>query len=406
MGWSQKIFLNGFSPFRLFGILTTAYMKIRKITINNLRNHSHTEMEFADGINIISGLNGAGKTTVLEAITICALSKSFLAMPESAIIKSGTDGYYIASEAISDLGIPYKISVGFTKGKRKLIKSSLGDSLLPKEIIGEMPVSVLSPDYKSITFGSPGDRRNFIDKILSQVSRRYIEEAISLKKCLKQRNRILQIARKDVNFDMSLIDPWTEILIKTGAEIVSRRHRFIKEFQPLFEKYYKDVSGGREEVSLTYLPDHISLGPGSEVADVQSLIGQYKTAQGEVEKSELRRGTTLFGPQKDELRIDINGGIAKEYASQGQHKSLLISLKSAEFNYLFEKKQECPIILLDDVFSELDSQRSAKVLELLNSKFAQAFVTVTDPEKLKDCIDSSIPSKYFLIENGCVVNQY
>jgi DNA replication and repair protein RecF len=377
-------------------------MRITKIIVNNIRNHRHSELEFSTGLNIFQGLNGAGKTSILEAISVCGMSRSFLPVPDASLINKQEEFYLTRLESYNDLQIPYKVNVKFENGHRKQISSSLGDNLSPKDIIGELPLIILSPDFKSITIGSPSHRREFIDRILSQANKLYIEDMLNLKKCLKQRNNLLNQAKTDFRFDYSLIETWTDLLIKVSTDIVIRRNNFIKEFIGFFKEAYRNVTNGKEDVELNYIPDNIP--PDILVSNLtkENLINYYNDISKQLRNAEIKRGTTLFGPQKDELEILINGSVAKEFASQGQHKSLLISLKFAEFNYLKNIKQETPVILLDDIFSELDSERSKEVFELVLASAAQTFITVTDSSIIRNYLNFSDNCYYFKIVDGLV----
>lgn len=372
-------------------------MKIESMIIAGLRNHEFTELEFSKGINVLQGLNGAGKTTVLEAIALCSFSKSFLPVLDASLINVNSNGYSVNCSATSDLGMPYKLSIKYSQGVGKKISSSIGDNLLPKDIIGEMPLAVLSPDYKAITFGSPQDRRSFIDSILSQSGKKYIELILTMKKCLKQRNALLAAAKKDYHFDYSVIEPWTNIFIDVSADIILRRYNFINEFKTFFAKSYLELVGDKEIVDISYRPNSVDIGPASTKESIKNELFEVYS---KIKIGEYKRGSSLFGPQKDDFPITINSGIAKETASQGQHKSLLISLKFAEFEFLKEYSNELPIILLDDIFSELDDERSEKALSLIRRANAQTFITVTNVDKIKDFIKNEDEFQIFFVNSG------
>jgi DNA replication and repair protein RecF len=367
-----------------------------------LRNHQDSSFEFADSTNIFYGLNGVGKTTILEAISISGLTKSFLPVQDQSLINQGSSEYYIDCHADTDLKTGYNIKIKYEKGAKKQIDGTEGNNLLPKDVIGLMPVVVLSPDFKSITFGSPQDRRSFIDKTLSQSNKRYIEEILKHKKCLKQRNNILNEGKKnDVKFDEALFDAWTVPFIDSSAEIIHKRNNFINEFKPYFKDIYSGISNNIEDVDLFYNADHFKM--DDDLNDIVKIREYLSNLAEELKLREIKRGTTLFGPQKDDIDIMINNGNAKEIASQGQHKSLLISLKFAEFNYLKENKKETPIILLDDIFAELDSNRSELVMQMLQENMAQTFITLTNKEIIRSEFINQIETKYFQIENGKLI---
>lgn len=375
-------------------------MWIEKLFIQNLRNHVSNQFSFNNGINLVYGRNGAGKTTILEAISILSLTKSFLPVSDANMIRFGEKFYMLHSDAKTDLNTGYKISINFESGQRKRIKSNAGDNLNPKDIVGEMPIVVLSPDFKSITFGSPADRRNFIDKVLSQSSKRYYNELVKVKRSLKQRNSLLLSLRKGDYVNQAELDLWTNQLIQSSAQIIIRRNKFIDEFRDYFKTTYEFVSNGKENVDFAYEPNAISPEFLHSKLTVDSIQDMYKAYVQNIKLEEVRRGTTLFGPQKDELLIQIGSGTAKDHASQGQHKSLLISIKMAEFKYLRDIRNETPILLLDDIFSELDDDRSTKVLDMIQNFTAQTFITITDPVKLEQLIKRSENYSFTEIENG------
>lgn len=380
-------------------------MQIKKIQISNIRNHSNTRIEVCDGLNIFHGLNGAGKTSILEAVSIASFSKTFLPTMDKSIIRTGEEFYLVSLKSKNDFDIPYSVKLSYKFGAKKKISSSIGEHLSPKDIIGELPLVILSPDFKSITFGAPADRRLFIDRLLSQASKRYFEEMVKLKRTLKQRNKLLSKIKTSGYIDQGLLEPWNNLLIFTGAEIILRRKKFVSEFIPFFEEVYKQVSKGREKVDLQYAPDGLPDDFPDEDYEKEKIIEALRERMNEKREHEFRRGSTLFGPQKDELRILLNGGAAKEYASQGQHKSLLISLKFAEFNFLKNKRNETPVILLDDIFSELDRERAGMAIELISNAKAQTFITITETENIRMLIPENIASKFFQIKEGEVITE-
>ncbi|MFA6570052.1 MAG: DNA replication and repair protein RecF [Bacteroidota bacterium] len=380
-------------------------MKLKNISIKNLRNHKQTDLVFNGGLNLFLGLNGAGKTTILEAISIGGFSKSFLPSSDSSLISNGENFYRVGINAINELDVAYKVAVRYTPGEKKQINSSFGDNLSAKDIIGEIPLIVLSPDFKTITFGAPQDRREFIDRILCQASKVYIEELYNLRRVLKQRNNLLAIARQDRYFNFAELEPWTELFIKSCSEIFIRRFRFIKDFVPIFNQIYPEIAGDLECVNIEYLPNGFSQKIIEDGYTKENLLELYKDLSKKLIDDEVRRGLTLFGSQKDEIRISINSGIAKEYASQGQHKSLLISLKFAEYFFLKEKKNDTPVILLDDIFSELDKKRTEKVFDLILKNQCQTFITSTEEEEMKRLLSGLSNCSFYRIDNGFVISE-
>jgi DNA replication and repair protein RecF len=374
-------------------------MKLSKIKISNLRNHSYTNLELAEHLNVFYGLNGAGKTTILEAVSICSFTKTFQTVPENSLIKENETFYQARVDGISEVGVSYFTNVNFELNSKKKISSSEGDNLSAKDIVGRIPLIILSPDMKAITSGAPADRRSFIDRTLSQISPLYMQDLVRLKRCLKQRNSLLTAAKKERRLDNEQFNILTGIFIDLSVNIVYKRYNFIKEFQPYFSSFYANIGSSDESVAISYLPDTAQSVLSS--GDKSQIRSAFMDRAKDLRNYEIMRGTTLFGPQKDDLFISINNSPAKERASQGQHKSLLISLKFAEFLYLKDILEETPIILLDDIFSELDIERSRKVIELINQNGAQSLITITNPARLQS-FEPIGSNRYFKINAGIV----
>lgn len=374
-------------------------MKLDNIFIRNVRNHLLTELDFNDNVNVIYGKNGAGKTTILESISIGCFSKSFINSTDSNVLAKGADFYEVSLKTTNELDLKYFSKVKYQLNNGKIISNSYGDNLTQKDLIGEIPLIILTPDYRIITSGSPQSRRDFVDRILSQSNRIYLDELLKFKKVLKQRNNILlqnklnnSYSSKN-NFDEDLFFIWTKQFINHASEIIIRRIKFVKETQPYFSEFYSLVSNNNEKVTFDYLPN-ISLSNGDlvntltniqldelKIDDIKDILNNKYN---KIKFEEIKRGTTLFGPQKDEFIIKLNNNVARDFASQGQHKTILISLKFAEFQYLRNKKNETPVFLLDDIFSEIDSFRIKKVIELLRNNLSQIFITTTNPNQVKE----------------------
>jgi DNA replication and repair protein RecF len=238
------------------------------------------------------------------------------------------------------------------------------------------PVVVLSPENANVTSGTPADRRRFIDVVISQSNKSYLQDLIEYRRILRQRNRLLFESKGGQAASQDLLEPWNENLIKRGSQISQRRAQFVQEFSPYLVDAYLRIAGRGEQPSIGY-DSSIKIDSSSTIERAQTFF-RLELDQQRVEEQKL--GTTLVGPHKDELVFEINGLSLKAFASQGQHKTFLVALKVAEFFYLRERCQETPILLLDDVFSELDSPRSEKLLAL-TADLGQTFITATDEQR-------------------------
>lgn len=353
-------------------------MRIRRLFFRNIRNHAETELHAAERVNVITGLNGQGKTTILEAISLCSLTRSFVATQDSALLRRETTGLIARLEGVSDYGVPRRIQVEYSAEKGKSIELDGSAAANAAQVIGSAPTVVLSPDLKSITGGPPIQRRRFLDLVLSQAKRRYLEDLIQYRRLLKQRNAILSTARrKGQNIDPVMIEPWDEGLIERGARLMHERTKFIDEFKPILRETADEVALGVDDVGLEYAPDSVD----KPMKSVHAYRDALWLRSQEVRHKEVRRGTTLFGPHRDDFEMMINGGDVRISASQGQHKTLLIGLKVAEFHYLARQCAETPVILLDDIFGDLDARRAERVYDIARN-LAQVFITVVSFDAL------------------------
>lgn len=371
-------------------------MKIRKVEISNFRNHSKSIINFENNINVLYGPNGAGKTSILEAITIASLSKTYTNAPDSTLLQFQKDFYTIYLKAKNYLNLDYFVEIIYHRSNGKKIRNSFGENIKSREILGIMPIVFLSPDLKVISSGSPENRREFIDRILSQSSKAYVEDILKLKRTLKQRNSLLLKKKNENIFDKNGFEIWTQMFIKLATSIITKRKEFIEEFNTLFQKYYSKITNKSEYAKIVYNPNSI------KNLD-KPIEEQLQDKAQKVYSNELSQYRTLFGPQKDELSIQLNNGTARDWASQGQHKSILIAIKLAEFDYLQKFTNEVPIVLLDDIFSELDEQRSMLVLNTVLENQAQTVLTMTNPDFIKNNDLFKNVTQFIKVENGKIV---
>lgn len=372
-------------------------MVLKKLAFENVRNHLNTTFQPSSSINIFFGNNGAGKTSILEAISIACWTKSFVTNYDYNVVTLGQNYYSIELDAETEDGIPLFVKVFYRLRKKKEIINRDGSLVDARDHIGRIPVVILNPSMRDLIFGPPNIRREFVDRTISQVSRSYLDNLIRFKKILKQRNKLLQDLITSGIKEHSLFEIWTEQFIKYAAKIIIRRFVFFDNFLPFFEQSFFEISKGKEKANLIYkpfaFPDPFDMDENVILDILSKQFLKFKSL-------ELKKGTTLFGPQKDEFLITINNNSAKEMASLGQSKSLLIALKYAEMKFLSSVKSAIPLILLDDVFSELDSERIEQVMELISKDNVQTFITLTDLSYLPHFRKRKIPYQIFYVEDG------
>ena len=373
-------------------------MKICELHVQNFRNHAHTDVVFGEGINAVLGENGGGKTNLLEAISYLCLTKSFFGSSDSVVLRVGETRFDVGGELETDSGLRYHIAVSYDQqaGSKQF---SINKAPVSKysEVVGLFPVVVLSPESGAITSGGPADRRRFLDFVIAQSSKVYLEDLLEYRRVLRQRNKVLfdnKAGRADYS---DLIEPWDQELADRGARITHRRGTFLKELQPIIHESYGRIAGGVERPTIEYQPSVVHTDGATE----EELRTRFRQELKRKAPEEKRMGITLVGPHRDELGLSINALGVRSHASQGQHKTFLIALKVAEFLYLEAKRNERPILLLDDIFTELDRYRSERLLALTGS-VGQAFITTTSGSVFPPGFDWTGANQRFLVSKGTV----
>jgi len=381
-------------------------MYIKYVLIENIRNHIRTEIVLEPNLNVFFGPNGSGKTSILEAISISTFSKSFVTNYDHQIVRHNENYYSIEIGAETDSQIPFTIRVIYQLSKGKEIRDSSGELLSSQNLIGRIPIVVLSPDMKQIIFGPPSERREFVDKIISQTDQYFLQKLINYKRILKQRNKLLFELSTGDRTQYELLEVWNQKLIETAAFIIHKRCIFSKIFAPMLTQSYESVSKGIESIGFAYAPFGFSNEEISELyqndfpTNIILSVLQYQLQK--FREKEIERGTTLFGPHKDDFQIFLNNAISSEVASQGQSKSILVALKYAEIEYLQKHKGTNPVVLFDDIFSELDLDRTERVLSLMNELKIQLMITTTDLSPISSVISKFETYGIFKVDSGKV----
>lgn len=343
-------------------------MILSLMELRNFRKHINTNLNFSEGLNYIVGGNGIGKTTILEAIYLLCSTKSFYARDNEVLNFNSTDFEVkgIFSGITTD-----KVRVYYNSqdGKKYYF---LNDKIISRaaDVIGKFPVVTLTPDDHSITQGAPSERRRFVDSVISQASKTYLKLLIDYNKTIKHRAVVLsKLSERLTPSLLDELDAWTENLINNGAEIIIHRKNFIEKFNEYIKHSYYKIMGTEEIPLIRYHTIDFNSSEGVKAA-LKKLLEEQK-------ENEIRRGSNLIGPHRDDFIFEINGINLKTFGSQGQNKTFQTVLRFAEFFYLKDITGNTPIFLLDDVFGELDAFRAAKVSEYLK-EVGQAFITLTD----------------------------
>ena len=357
-------------------------MFIESIELKNYRNYGELHMDFDPGTNVLYGDNAQGKTNILEAVYVCATTKSHRGSKDREIIEFGEDESHIKMQLRKD-DVPYRIDMHLKKNKTKGVAVNGIPIRRASELFGIVNVVFFSPEDLEIIERGPDARRHFIDMELCQLDPMYLFHLTKYKQVLRQRNELL----KQIGLNKDLLDTldiWNSELVKYGNYVISARKSFIDKLNDYIQEIHKNLTGQRETITLRYEPS--------------VREDEFATQIVMSEQKDLFTGTTNIGPHRDDLSFVSEGIDFREYGSRGQKRTAALSLKLTEIKIVEEKKGEKPILLLDDVLSELDRNRQNYLLEHI--KGIQTIITCTGLEEfVKNGINIQ---KTFEIESGKV----
>lgn len=362
-------------------------MFLKKLSVLNFKNYPEAELSFSKQINCLTGNNGEGKTNILDAIHYLSFCKSFFNPIDSQNILHESP-FFLVQGIFEMAEQDDEIYCGLKRNQKKQFKRNKKEYSRLADHIGLYPLVMISPaDSELITEGSES-RRKFIDSVIAQFDREYLENLISYNKVLSQRNALLKQFGDSRQFDKTSLEIWDIQLIEYGKKVHLSRQKFINSFVPIFQTYYELISGGKEKVNIIYT-SHLNENTFADV--LEKALNRDRAIE-----------YTTVGIHKDDLEFTINEYPIKKYASQGQQKSFLIALKLAQFDFIKKIKNITPILLLDDIYDKLDDLRVKQLMELVSSdSFGQLFITDTHPTRLADLFQSSsVDFKVFKIANG------
>ncbi len=375
-------------------------MRISNIRLQNFRNHTDTQVEWGTHMNVIIGQNGAGKTNLIDAIHYLCMSRSFVANSDRYVVNYDAPYFMIKGHFEGNIRSIFDVSCSYSRGEGK--KIFVNESPLDRlsDLIGMVPVVVLAPGDKKLTSEGPKQRRSFIDSFISQISPRYLQDLMDFRKVRKQRNKLLQEFRGRREVLDAYMEPWNIQLVEYGSRIVAKRTEVLDQFQNFLEREYEIISGMRHKPHLEY---QTFCKPSKKAETIQERY----TAKLEDEKEhEIERELTLVGPHRDEIVFYLDDFELRKYGSQGQHRLFALSLKLAQLLYFSEELDDLPLFLLDDVFGDLDAQRTEVLLNALIEHAGQTFVTAANPIPFNDYITfDSGKNRKFVVTEGEVSRQ-
>lgn len=347
-------------------------MILNTLSLVNYKNFESKFFTFDNKINCFVGANGVGKTNVLDAIYHLSFGKSYFNPIATQNIKHNEE-FFVVDGVFEKEDRTEKIIVSLKKGQKKIIKRNGKAYEKFSDHIGFIPLVIISPADRDLIIEGSETRRKFIDSVISQSDKTYLNNLINYNKILMQRNALLKYFALNNTFNAQTLDVYNEQLHSYGTEIFNTRKEFLEIFIPIFKERYNAISNHKEVVNLSYKSD---LFEGNLKDLLKENINKDKALQ-----------YTSVGIHKDDLNLEIEDFPIKRYGSQGQQKSFLVALKLAQFDFIKQQSGVSPILLLDDIFDKLDENRVAQIIELVNNKnFGQLFISDTHAERTEEVV--------------------
>ena len=341
-------------------------MYISTLKLEHFRNYDGLELSFSQGTNLFYGDNAQGKTNILEAIYFCGTTRSHRTSRDRELISFGSDESHLRME-MSKMNIDYRIDMHLKKARAKGIAINGVSIRKAQELIGLGHFIFFSPEDLAIIKNGPSERRRFLDMELCQLDQVYVSSLSNYNKVLLQRNKLL----KDLTFrpqDKDTLDIWDEQLIRYGSSLIRSREKFTEKLSEIILPIHEKLSGGREKICVGY--------------EKNVSVDQFGQALADSREKDLYLKSTETGPHRDDLSFSVNGIDIRHFGSQGQQRSAALSLKLAEIELVRESTGDIPVLLLDDVLSELDTNRQHYLLDSIGE--IQTFITCTGLEEYEN----------------------
>ncbi len=348
-------------------------MFIESLQVKNYRNYENQQMDFENKVNVILGENAQGKTNIMESIYVLAMAKSHRTSNDKDLIRWDEEYAKIEGRVKKrTTSIPIEIQIS-KKGKKAKVNHMEQQKL--SQYVGNMNVVMFAPEDLNLVKGSPQLRRRFLDMEIGQVSPLYLYDYSQYQKILQQRNHFLKMLQVKKQGNLDMLEVLTDQFIEYAVKILEKRFQFLALLQNWAEPIHKGISRDLETLQIKYKPSADVL----ESMSLSKMVEVYKEKFDKIKQREIDRGITLFGPHRDDLLFFVNGRDVQTFGSQGQQRTTALSLKLAEIELIHSEIGEYPILLLDDVLSELDDYRQSHLLNTIQGK-VQTFVTTTSVE--------------------------
>ncbi|GFE59449.1 DNA replication/repair protein RecF [Geobacter sp. AOG2] len=359
-------------------------MRLKHLAVAGFRNIGAVRIQPGEGFNLLYGLNGQGKTNLLEAIYLLGSPRSFRNARLPEFIGHDRPMAQIQGEVLS-AGTLNRIRLTLEAAGRRVEVDGKGIQRA-SDLHGRLNAVVFSPDDTGMVRLGPDARRRYLDRAVYMGDIGYLHSWHGYHRILKQRNHLLKGA------DRTGLDTWTEQLAEAGAEVIERRRRYVALLNGMLERHYATISGDGETAGIAYHPE------GIQANDREAIRGQLLELFARHARSDERYGTTTAGPHRDDLMLCLDGRPLKSFGSQGQQKSFVLALKMAEVDNLQAIFREPPLLLLDDMSSELDARRNRNLMDFLCSREIQVFITTT--ERSPALLGAAAHCAVFRVEDG------
>jgi DNA replication and repair protein RecF len=356
-------------------------MILRHLSLQQYRNYTTLHREFSPSLNVLVGSNAQGKTNLLEAVYLLATSKSMRGNRDVELIRWDQPAAVVTGQVLREKANDIDLEVALSRAEKKSLVVNTVRVTRAMDFIGQLKAVSFSVADLEVVRGEPSRRRRFLDLEISQLSPSYCHALAYYRKILEQRNRLFKLMR-DRSIRLTSeesLTAWTDQLISYGSRLVERRRQFLTKLQEFAHPIHGLLTDGREHLTLVYHP------PFKGGEDLEGIQEAFRQALSEVRQEELRRQMSLIGPHRDDITFLVNGRDIRTYGSQGQQRTVALSVKLAEVELMRDLSGESPVCLLDDVFSELDSRRRAHIFDVTLGS-CQTFLSTTDADLLPQAI--------------------
>jgi DNA replication and repair protein RecF len=369
-------------------------VQLNTLKIINFKNYEEQEMAFSEKINCFVGNNGAGKTNLLDAIYYLSFTKSYFNSVDQQNIRHGESFFAIHGTFLRNNSLPNQVSCIQKAGVKKQFRINQKDYDRMSDHIGQYPCVMVSPYDRDLINEGSEIRRKFIDAVISQFDKSYLDNLLRYNRLLEQRNMLLKQFVERRNTDRTYLMLLDEQMMVPATNISDKRKSFLEGFSPIFKHYFEFISGGKEEVGIEY--------------ESQLKSASYLDIVNECFDKDMALRYSSTGIHKDDFTFNLEGYPVKRFGSQGQQKSFAVALKLAQFDFTRDLIGFKPILLFDDIFDKLDPSRVQQIVQLVdNDSFGQVFITDTEPERIRRTFESvAISHRVFEIEGGSVNFKY